>query len=173
LAIENLAEQFTGTITKNEAIERLSVLITHKENRFSYEYALVIEENDNILGVVTAYPENIIDDLTFNTLELSRKLSWQINIEIQNRLLNDKEAPKGTYYIDNIAINKNYRSKGYATFLIEVIENNAVKIGYDVISILADINNPRAKFLYEKLGYKASGNVLANGHNYTVLMKNL
>jgi len=173
LAIEDLADMFTGAMTRNEAIERLALLSGQKGNRFSYEYALVMEEDNNIIGVGIAYPEKIIDKLTKNTLELSKKLSWQINEKISQRLLKDKEAPKGTYYIDSIAIDKGFRGKGYATLLIEVLEKKALEMGINITSLLADINNPRAKSLYEKLGYRSIGRVLANGHNYIALIKKL
>ncbi|KAF0091707.1 MAG: hypothetical protein FD141_1496 [Fusobacteria bacterium] len=173
LAIEDLAEHFTGATSANEAIERLTHLVAEEENRFSYQYALVIEEDGNIIGVGSAYPENIIDDLTYKTIELSKKFSWHIKSKIENRLLKDKEAPKGTYYIDHLAINEDYRGKGYATLLIEAMENNAIKMGFQVISLLVDNTNPNARDLYEKLGYRFLYNVQANGHNYIALVKNL
>lgn len=172
-AIEDLAEHFTGALSTNQTIERLTVLIVEEENRFSYKYALVVEENGNIIGVGSAYPENVIDDLTFKTIELSKEFSWHINKEKENMLLKDKEAPKGTYYIDHLAIDKNFRGKGYATLLIEAMEKKGRELGYKVVSLLVDINNPKARVLYEKLGYSFLSDVQANGHNYAALIKNL
>jgi ribosomal protein S18 acetylase RimI-like enzyme len=148
-------------------------LIAEDGNRFSYQYALVVEENGNIIGVGSAYPENVIDELTFKTIELSKEFSWHINKENENRLLNDKEAPKGTYYIDHLAIDKNFRGKGYATLLIEAMENKGRELGYKVASLLVDINNPKARVLYERLGYSFLSDVQANGHHYAALIKNL
>lgn len=173
LAIEDLAEHFTGATSANEAIERLSHLVTEEGNRFSYQYALVIEEDGNIIGVGSAYSENIIDDLTFRTIELSKKFSWHIKSKLENRLLKDKEAPQGTYYIDHLAVNEDYRGKGYASLLIEAMENNAKEMGFKVISLLVDYTNPKARTLYERLGYSFLYNVPANGHSYVALVKNL
>lgn len=170
-AIEDLALHFTGADSANEAIERLAVLVTEEENRFSYQYALVIEEEGNIIGLGSAYPENIIDDLTFQTIELSKKFSWHIKSKQESRLLKDKEAPQGTYYIDHLAVNEDYRGKGYATLLLEAMENNAKEMGFMVISLLVDYANPKARSLYEKLGYRFLYNVPANGHNYVALVK--
>lgn len=172
-AIEDLALHFTGADSANEAIERLAVLVAEAENRFSYQYALVIEEEGNIIGLGSAYPENIIDDLTYKTIELSKKFSWHIKTKQENRLLKDKEAPQGTYYIDHLAIDKNYRGKGYATLLIEAMENNAIDMGFKVISLLVDFTNPKARILYERLGYSFLYNLPANGHVYAALVKNL
>lgn len=172
-AIEDLAEHFTGASSQNEAIERLSLLIAEDDNRFSYQFALVIEEDGNIMGVSSAYSENIIDDLTFKTIELSKRFSWQIDKVTENRLLKDKEAPKGTYYIDHLAVDENYRGKGYATLLIEAMEMNGVEMGFKVVSLLVDITNPKARVLYEDLGYRFLCNVQANGHSYIALVKHL
>ncbi len=173
LAIEDLAEHFTGANSASEAVEKLAILVAEEENRFSYQYALVLEEFGNIIGVGSAYSENIIDDLTYNTIELSKKFSWHINSKIENRLLKDKEAPKGTYYIDHLAVNEDYRDKGYATLLIEAMENNAMEMGFKIISLLVDFTNPKARSLYERLGYRFLNDVLANGHSYVALVKNL
>lgn len=172
-AIEDLAEHFTGATSANEAIERLAHLVSEEENRFSYQYALVIEEDGNIIGLGSAYPENIINDLTYRTIELSKKFSWHIKTKQENRLLKDKEAPQGTYYIDHLAVNEDYRGKGYATLLIEEMEKNAIEMGFKVISLLVDLTKPKARLLYEKLGYRFLYDVPANGHCYVALVKNL
>lgn len=173
LAIDDVAEHFTGATSINQAIERLTILIAEDFNRFSYRYALIIEDDDKIIGICSAYPENMIDELTFKTLGLSRKYFWHIHKEIEERLLKDKEAPIGTYYIDHLAIASDYRGKGYATLLIDAMEKRARNSGYSIISLLVDIKNPNARFLYEKLGYYFSSDVLANGHHYTALIKKL
>jgi ribosomal protein S18 acetylase RimI-like enzyme len=172
-AIEDLAEHFTGASSANEAIERLAHLVAEEENRFSYQYALVIEDDGNIIGVGSAYPENIIDNLTIRTIELSKQFSWHIKSKLESRLLKDKEAPQGTYYIDHLAVNEDYRGRGYATLLIKAMESNALEMGFGVISLLVDTTNPKARVLYEKLGYSFLYNVLANGHSYVALVKNL
>lgn len=172
-AIEDLAEHFTGALSINQAIERLTVLIAKEDNRFSYQYALVIEADGNINGIGSVYPENVIDDLTYKTIELSKEFSWPIDKKREDRLLKDKEAPKGTYYIDHLAINEDYRGKGYATLLIEAMEKRGKDLGHKVVSLLVDHNNPKARALYERLGYRFLSNVQANGHHYAALIKNL
>lgn len=173
MAIEDVAEHFTGATSINQAIERLTILIAEEFNRFSYQYALVIEDDDKIIGICTAYPENVIDELTFKTLGLSKKYSWHIHKEIEERLLKDKVAPIGTYYIDHLAITSDYRGKGYAKLLIEAMEKKARNSDYDIISLIVDINKPKARFLYEKIGYGFFNDVMANGHHYVALVKNL
>lgn len=172
-AIEDLAEHFTGALSIKQAIDRLTTLIAEEGNRFSYQYGLVAEENGNIIGIGTSYPENVIDELTFKTIELSKEFSWYINKEKENRLLNDKEAPKGTFYIDHLAIDKDYRGKGYAKLIIEAMENKGRELGYKVVSLLVDINNPKARALYEKIGYRFLSDVQANGQYYAALVKTL
>lgn len=172
-AIEDLAEHFTGALTIDQAIDRLTLLISKDYNRFSYQYALVLESDGNIIGIGSAYPENVIDDLTYKTIELSKELSWHIDKKREDRLLKDKEAPKGTYYIDHIAIDKDYRGKGYATLLIEAMEKRGKDLGHKVVSLLVDLNNPKARVLYERLGYRFFSDVQANGHQYAALVKYL
>jgi ribosomal protein S18 acetylase RimI-like enzyme len=173
MAIGDLAEKFTGAQNQTEAVERLAILFTYDENRFSHQYAYVIEEEHTVVAVASAYSEGIIDALTVTTLALSKSLTWHISTDCLQRLQEDKEAPKGTFYIDHIAVHPKTRGKGYASLLISTLENKAIQSHHDKTSLLVDVDNPKAKKIYEKLGYIPTETVNANGHIYTALVKNL
>lgn len=59
-------------------------------------------------------------------------------------------------YIDiiNIAVDQNYQRQGYASTLLEKVENLALKMQISKISLEVNVNNVAAYNLYKKLGYK-------------------
>ena len=64
---------------------------------------------------------------------------------------------KDDIYIGEIAIDENHRSKGYGTRVINDVIDHARKKGYKRVILDADFRNPKAKALYERLGFKVYG----------------
>ncbi|WP_407414043.1 GNAT family N-acetyltransferase [Methanobrevibacter sp.] len=64
------------------------------------------------------------------------------------------DIKKGDFYIAGFAIDENQRSKGYGTKVIKDVIDYARKNNYKRIILDADFRNPRAKSLYERLGFK-------------------
>ena len=61
---------------------------------------------------------------------------------------------KGDFYIAEIAIDENQRSKGYGTKVIKDVIDYAQKNNYKRVILDADFRNSKAKALYERLGFK-------------------
>lgn len=61
---------------------------------------------------------------------------------------------KGDFYIAGFAIDENQRSKGYGTKVIKDVIDYGRKNSYKRVILDADFRNPRAKSLYERLGFK-------------------
>ncbi|MDF2543425.1 MAG: acetyltransferase [Herbinix sp.] len=59
-------------------------------------------------------------------------------------------------YLHIIAVNEKYRSKGIGSYLLEYFEKEVIKNQTKIFLVVADFN-PRAKQLYEKVGYKEVG----------------
>ena len=64
------------------------------------------------------------------------------------------DIKKDDMYIAEIAIDENYRSKGYGTKVIKDVIDYAKKNHYKRVILDADFRNPKAKALYEKIGFK-------------------
>ncbi len=64
------------------------------------------------------------------------------------------DIEKDDIYIGEIAIDENHRSKGYGTRVIKDVISHAQKNGYKRVILDADFRNPKAKALYERLGFR-------------------
>ena len=64
------------------------------------------------------------------------------------------DIKKHDFYIAEIAVDKKHRSKGYGSKIIKEIIEHAQKNNYERVILDAEIKNPKAKALYERLGFK-------------------
>lgn len=173
MAIEDLAHQFTGAESDDEVFPRMEMLIDADKTRFSKEFAILIEEEKGIAAVGYAYPGKEVKQLTKNSLREMEKQGVKYTEVEKKRLLASKEANDDEFYIDNLAVFKEFRGQGYSKILIEQFEKKALASGYFRISILADVNNPIACSIYKKLGYQEEGIFSVLGHDYTHLVKQI
>ena len=56
-----------------------------------------------------------------------------------------------------MAVKKEYQNKGIAKYLIDYIEKQVVKRGFDGIHFLVSKTNPHAKAVYDKMNYICCG----------------
>lgn len=64
------------------------------------------------------------------------------------------DIKKGDFYIADLAIDENQRSKGYGTKVINDVIDYARTNNYKRVILDADFRNPKARKLYERLGFK-------------------
>ena len=67
------------------------------------------------------------------------------------------ESLKNIPELNSFEVAENSRGKGVGTLLIKAAENLAKQKGIKNIGLLVNPDNPRAKLLYERLGYQDSG----------------
>lgn len=60
---------------------------------------------------------------------------------------------KAPFYLDTLAVRNDRRSTGVGTALLEAVEREAARQGYDAVVLDVLDENPRAQKLYESLGY--------------------
>ena len=110
------------------------------------EYIKVIYDDEDIIGMLTVYTHDKQPKTHFKSLKL-------LSVEILDYFV-ICDIKKDDIYIAEIAIDENQRSKGYGTRVIEDVIDYARKNGYKRVILDADFRNPKAKALYEKLGFK-------------------
>jgi len=64
-----------------------------------------------------------------------------------------KEISSGTVEIKRVFVKKPYRNKGLATFIMEKLEIEAKKRGYDFSVLVTGVTNLSSQSLYKKLSY--------------------
>ena len=106
----------------------------------------VIYDNESIIGMIIIYTHDKKPKTNFSSLKLLivRILDYFVISDIE----------KDDIYIAEIAIDENQRSKGYGTKVIKDVIDYAQKNGYKRVILDADFRNPKAKALYERLGFK-------------------
>lgn len=117
---------------------------------------LVIEKNNNIYGVIDAYPsDNEKKTDEFNRI-IRKHLKYFDMIKFLIRLRRGEKyfvKPKDSYHISIIAVFNEYRRKGIGGKLISHIEGLAKKEGYKSLYLEVQSNNLPAIKMYEKHGF--------------------
>lgn len=67
-----------------------------------------------------------------------------------------------------IAVESRYTGQGLGTMLLDAATNLARSLGAPGISLCVDVNNPRARRLYEHIGFKE---IRSDGHFYVMLKR--
>ncbi|MBF4694104.1 GNAT family N-acetyltransferase [Fusibacter sp. Q10-2] len=172
LAIGDMANTYTGYQDEALMDKTLKALYLEKQSRFSYENVYIACFENKIAGQITAYPAEVM-------ATLNRHFETYFNPDAEDRearlkaLVASKEGFEGEYYIDSLAVYKAYRGLGFASDLIHEVERIAFDAGYDKLSLLVALNNPKAERLYEKLAFKSDQMVQVLGHPYKHLVKHI
>ncbi len=69
----------------------------------------------------------------------------------------ERSAPDGILQMDGICVSAEARGKGVGTALLTALFDHAQAHGFDGVTLDVIDRNPRAKALYEKLGFQATG----------------
>jgi ribosomal protein S18 acetylase RimI-like enzyme len=121
----------------------------------------VAELDGEVVGAIFGYAnerEERVDEV-FDFL-LQRKFGIQQGFE-------DIEAQKDEWYLDTLAVFDWIRGNGIGTKLIQFLPVIAKKHGKKFIGLNVDDDNPKAKKLYESIGFKKTGKVILEKHQYT------
>ena len=121
---------------ENLFIERLQYFFCREGNRFSYQYIQVAERSSEVVGLV----------LSFGGRDEAR-----LNAAVGNWL--EREAQDEEWYIDALAVFKNWGHKGIGTRLLQTAEQQALQHHYPKIALHVAQGNTQALHLYTQLHY--------------------
>lgn len=174
LAIGDLAEKYIGFQKTHQISEALRSLFETNTSRFYYENIYLIEEEDKIIGQVTIYPAD--EMLTMNQdflpfLESAKDENVFLTDDYIKEVLESKEADDGEFYIDSLAVFPEYQGNGYGKTLLEYAERVALLKGFGKVSLLADIHNDKAIYIYEQMGYQKTETRSLLGHEFYKMIK--
>jgi ribosomal protein S18 acetylase RimI-like enzyme len=138
-----------------DIIRRLFVVPRHA---FGYDRAEVASVGDEVVGCLVAYPgsqERSLDAragaASLHTLTL-RELAHALYRMPGFANLVPRLEPSD-YYIQNLAVTEKMRGHGIGTRLLTWAEEEATRTGCDRLAIDVVEENPRARALYERLGF--------------------
>ena len=165
-AIHSVANTLTGENEDKKILETLDYYIKMDVCRLSYNniYTYIID-NQNV-GILLAYSSNDVEKLDKPMLEhLRRKNIFLDSFE--------KECFKDEFYIDTVSVSPSFQGRGIAKELFSFIEDKAKELGFKKLSLLVDFENPKAKALYERLGFKDNEILKVSGSNFYHMIKKL
>lgn len=162
-AMEDLIFEFLGVNDRTKAIEFLTFLTEKEQNQYSYQNCYVLEIDNNIVAAVNIYDGAKIRKLREPVAEYILK-------HYNKKFSPEDESNEGEYYIDSMGVKAEEQGKGYGTILLSfLIEEFSIKC-QKPLGLLVDKNNPKAKILYNKLGFKHIDDKIISGKKYEHLV---
>ena len=134
-------------------IARLQHFFRQDGNRFSYQNTQVAEQNSGVVGLVLSFggrDEPLLNAVVGNWLE--------------------QEAQDDEWYVDALAVLKNWSHKGIGTQLLQTAEQQAHQHHYPKIALNVAQGNKEALDLYEHLHYTVTQQTVLYHHPYVRLV---
>lgn len=147
LAMEDIVYRFIGKESKDSAIRFLENLIEQSGNQYSHENCWVMIENEQIIATACVYNGKDLH-------QLRRPVAAYIQHHFHKEFHPEDETQAGEYYIDCISVSPLHQGKGLGASLLQFLITEYPKKQQQNLGLLVDRDNPSAKRLYLKLGFK-------------------
>jgi ribosomal protein S18 acetylase RimI-like enzyme len=141
--------------------ELLRLFFRTPGNMHSKENMIVEEEDGKIRGVVLAYPARDMKRLARNTAKCFREMisiaGFRDVVRMILRLPINRYLPmteEDGLSVANLAVFEEHRGKGVAVRLMQRAQEIAVEKGLDKLTLVVEIDNSRARRVYEKFGFR-------------------
>lgn len=150
LAMEDIIYKFICKDDYNSALEFLQHFVETENNQYSYQNCFVAEENNEIIGAVNIYNGSDLEALRMPIVDYVRT---NFNPEFDPEF----ETRAGEFYIDSLGVNPNHQGKGIGSKILQFLIAKYVSKNKQTLGLLVEEDNPLAKNLYLKLGFKVAG----------------
>ncbi len=141
---------------ESRLIERLQHFFRQDGNRFSYQYIQLAEQGSEVVGLV----------LSFGGRDEAR-----LNAAVGSWL--EREAEDDEWYVDALAVLKNWGRKGIGTRLLQTAERQARQHHYPKIALHVAQGNTQALDLFAHLHYVVTQQTVLYQRPYVRLVKTL
>ncbi len=156
LAMEDIVFKFIGKKDKIAAINLLQHFVKMERNQYSFQNCLVAQYNGKIIAAINFY-----DGANF--IQLREPILQFIKIHFNKDSNPEIETQAGEYYIDTLGVDPKWQGNGIGSKLLKfLIEKYVVQAG-QTLGLLVEEDNPNAKRLYLKLGFKSVGKQILVG----------
>lgn len=165
LAESEMVQFFTGKSDPADIRkELLPLVLGSKSNRYSLDNNLVAEVDGVPAGSIIFFPADRQPELDKPLLEYLRTRG----IDLPELFF---EGEPGTLYLSTMAVLPDYRGRGIATSLIPAAEAKGAELGFARTSLLVSAGKPKARGLYERLGYAVLREVRIADVRYSRMIK--
>ncbi|MDX4061584.1 GNAT family N-acetyltransferase [Aliarcobacter skirrowii] len=145
-AIHEVANSLTGENEEHKILKTLENYIQMDVCRLSYNNIYTYEIDNKNVAILLAYNSNDIEKLDKPMIE---------HLKTKNIFLKsfEKECFDDEFYIDTVSVSPSFQGRGIAKELFAFAQQKAREQGFKKLSLLVDLENKKAKALYEKLGF--------------------
>ncbi|MBO9154063.1 GNAT family N-acetyltransferase [Chitinophaga sp. GCM10012297] len=164
LAMEEIALKLTGLNDPQLALPIFEALFRQTGNQYSYENALLYEDESGVGGLIIAYDGGKLDQLRKPVLDY-------IEQQRGHRFQPEDETGPGEYYLDSIAVSPASQGKGIGRQLILAAMEKGKREGLGFAGLLVHAENLNAQQVYERLGFGVVKTVEFSGGFYYHLQK--
>ncbi|WP_276496596.1 GNAT family N-acetyltransferase [Pontibacter litorisediminis] len=156
LAMEDIVYKFIGVQDYSKAKDFLCYFIEKENNQYSYQNCLVAEDENELIAAVNLYDGAKLKELREPVIHYLRsKLGRDFNPE--------DETQPGEFYIDALGVAPHQQGKGVGSKVLQFLINKYVVHHQLTLGLLVDEENPSAKKLYLKMGFKPAGKKVLMG----------
>jgi ribosomal protein S18 acetylase RimI-like enzyme len=166
-AIGHIGFILSGTNDSEETISILSDFFRQKDNRISYQNAVVMEEDGEVVGIAILYDGAKARELDAPLERAAAKKSGLSNYCIPI------EPDASEFYLDTVSVLPRCQGKGYGRKLIEAGCDRARKLGHLRIALLVEVENAAAQRLYERVGFRPEYIKWIAGQKYVHMVRSL
>ncbi|MBS7254147.1 GNAT family N-acetyltransferase [Flavobacterium branchiicola] len=150
LAMEDIIYNFIAKKEYASAKDFLQYFIEKENNQYSYQNCYVAEEENEILGVVNLYNGASL-------IELRQPVIDYVKTHFNPDFNPEEETQSGEFYIDSLGVNPKHQGKGIGSKILRFLIDEFVHKNNQTLGLLVEEENPNAKKLYLKLGFKPVG----------------
>lgn len=165
-AIHEVANSLTGENEEHKILKTLDYYIQMDVCRLSYNNIYTYEIDNKNVAILLAYNSNDIEKLDKPMIE---------HLKTKNIFLEsfDKECFEDEFYIDTVSVLEDYQGQGIAKELFAFAQQKAKEQGFKKLSLLVDLENKKAKALYEKLGFLDNSTLEVSKTQFSHMIKEL
>jgi ribosomal protein S18 acetylase RimI-like enzyme len=157
LTMKITADHLFGLGSPQNGLQVLEGLFRLQSNRFSYQFTQIVPIGSQPAGLVVAYPGKLMKSLELPmALHLFKIKGVKEFVQFMMRaipLASVEEAEDDEYFISNLAVSPEKQGKGLGSHILAQVEKKAVTLGFKKISLTVDVDNERARRLYERNGF--------------------
>jgi len=166
LMVQAIGDMANHLVSKEKAFDAKAVFkyfIQQKENLYSYENTIICEENNKVVGSINGY-----DGAKF--MQLRQPFINYLKEHYDFNQMIEPETGAGEFYLDTVSVLPDKQSLGIGSVLIQKMIQYASEKGHQKIGLLVDKKNPKAKKLYENLGFRKLDEIYLLGNKYDHLV---
>jgi ribosomal protein S18 acetylase RimI-like enzyme len=166
-AIGQIAFVLSGTSDSQETARILTGFFEQEGNRVSYQNALVMKEEGELVGVTILYDGARARELDVPLERAAAEKSGDSNYCIPT------EPEASEFYLDTLCVSPSYRGQGQGRKLIEAGCDKARQSGHSRMALLVEIDHAPAIRLYERLGFCTDYIKRIAGEDYFHMVRSL